>query len=265
ETPPRIPTPTPTFLTRSQVINLHRQGAALAPSFNAVMIAIYFLAVLALASIAAAASILRLKILPTLPPNGKQRNLAPRPLAMTNLSRSEAIRCKPIGDGLNVFRDSFKSLCEDRGVSTSVDGLQHIGPEGTDDFDIERVTPLLKAVIKNESDDIIWDEAYAAVTESTPLPFLNQPPWSNAASSIVNSSAAFDTPLRSSSASQRGIEQTHDEVDHRILEELAGRVYYDVAITCALYKNWRHVRWERRKEQSITGYWGGATNRTEYG
>jgi hypothetical protein len=34
--------------------------------------------------------------------------------------------------------------------------------------------------------------------------------------------------LRSSSASQRGIEQTHDEVDQRILEELKGRVYYDV-------------------------------------
>jgi hypothetical protein len=39
---------------------------------------------------------------------------------------------------------------------------------------------------------------------------------------------AFDTPLRSSSASQSGIEQTHDEVDQRILEELTGRVYYDV-------------------------------------
>ena len=98
----------------------------------------------------------------------------------------------------------------------------------SDDFDIERVTPLLKAVINNESDDIIWEKAYAAVTESTPLPFLNQTPWSNATSSIVNSSAAFDTPLRSSSASQSGIEQTHDEVDQRILEELTGRVYYDV-------------------------------------
>jgi hypothetical protein len=40
--------------------------------------------------------------------------------------------------------------------------------------------------------------------------------------------AVFDTPLRSSSASQRGIKQTHDKVDQRILEELTGRVYYDV-------------------------------------
>lgn len=48
-----------------------------------------------------------------------------------DFSRSEVINSKPIGNGLNVFRDSFKSLCGDRRVSTSVDGLQHIGPEGT--------------------------------------------------------------------------------------------------------------------------------------
>ncbi|ELR04271.1 hypothetical protein GMDG_06671 [Pseudogymnoascus destructans 20631-21] len=153
---------------------------------------------------------------------------------MASLSRSEVIRSKPIADGLNVFRDSFNSLCEGLGVSSSVDGLQRIGHEGlqnlaldlilallvlpvsrilpsnignknlfgdlsrlnsavnSDDFDIERVTPLLKAVINNESDDIIWGKAYAAVTEFTPpprpLPFLNQTPWSNATSSIVNSS-----------------------------------------------------------------------------
>lgn len=50
---------------------------------------------------------------------------------MANLSRSEVIRSKPIGNGLNVFRDSFKSLCEELGISTSVDWLQHIGHEGT--------------------------------------------------------------------------------------------------------------------------------------
>jgi hypothetical protein len=44
----------------------------------------------------------------------------------------------------------------------------------------------------------------------------------------VLENTTFDTPLRSSSASQSGIEQTHDEVDQRILEELTSRVYYDV-------------------------------------
>ncbi|OBT44352.1 hypothetical protein VE00_05845 [Pseudogymnoascus sp. WSF 3629] len=127
-------------------------------------------------------------------------------------TRSEVIKSKPIGDGLNVFRDSFNSLCKELGVSYSVDGLQQIDDEGlqnsaldlisalqippasrilpsnignknffgdlsrlnsavnSDDFDINRVTPLLKAVINNESDDIIWDKAYAAVTEFTPPP-----------------------------------------------------------------------------------------------
>lgn len=56
--------------------------------------------------------------------------IAQRRPAMASLSRSEVIRSKPIADGLNVFRDSFNSLCEGLGVSTSVDGLQHIDHEG---------------------------------------------------------------------------------------------------------------------------------------
>ena len=128
----------------------------------------------------------------------------------------------------------------------------------SDDFDIERVIPLLKAVINNESDDIIWDKAYAAVTEFTP-----QAHWSNATSSIVNSSAAFDTPSRSSSASQRGIEQTHDEVDQRILEELTGRVYYGVGEFFERYfegkiwtNNTRDI-YENSRHQYAEGRWSG--------
>ena len=44
---------------------------------------------------------------------------------------------------------------------------------------------------------------------------------------IAFKKATFDTPLRSSSASQRGIEQTYDEVGQRFLEELTGRIYYE--------------------------------------
>jgi hypothetical protein len=118
-------------------------------------------------------------------------------------------------------------------------------------------------VISNESDDIIWDKAYAAVTESTPLPFLNQTPWPNATSSIVISSAAFDTPLRSSSASQRGIEQTHDEVDQRILEELTGRVYDDVGDFHERYfegKAWTNKTkniYDQSRTQYAKGCWVG--------
>jgi hypothetical protein len=43
--------------------------------------------------------------------------------------------------------------------------------------------------------------------------------WGSWAGTETYEKAVLDTPLRSSSASQRGIEQTHDEVDQRILEE----------------------------------------------
>ena len=51
-------------------------------------------------------------------------------------------------------------------------------------------------------------------------PKLTTPP-------IAFKNAIFDTPLRSSSTSQRGIEQTHDKVGQRFFEELTGRIYYE--------------------------------------
>ena len=83
--------------------------------------------------------------------------------------------------------------------------------------------PLVELIVRNEpgaptsNDANIWRTVFELVAESTPV----TPP-------TAFEKAAFDTPLRSSSASQRGIEQTHDEVDQRIVEELTGRVYYDV-------------------------------------
>ena len=40
----------------------------------------------------------------------------------------------------------------------------------SDDFKEERITPLLKAVINNGTNDIIWDKAHAAVAAFTPPP-----------------------------------------------------------------------------------------------
>jgi hypothetical protein len=45
----------------------------------------------------------------------------------------------------------------------------------SDDFDIERIMPLLNAVLSNEPDEIVWDRVYAAVTESTLPPFAARP------------------------------------------------------------------------------------------
>ena len=51
-----------------------------------------------------------------------------------------------------------------------------------DDFDIERIIPLLQAVLSKESDYVIWDKVYAVVTESTtppPPPPPTTPPCSH--------------------------------------------------------------------------------------
>ncbi|KAF1357805.1 hypothetical protein EJ07DRAFT_22177, partial [Lizonia empirigonia] len=39
-----------------------------------------------------------------------------------------------------------------------------------DDFDVDRILPLLQATLREESDDVIWNAVYDAVTESTPPP-----------------------------------------------------------------------------------------------
>lgn len=61
----------------------------------------------------------------------------------------------------------------------------------SDDFDFDRLKPLLSAVLNNESDELIWDKVYSAVTESTlpphPLSFFPQTPWLRNTSSFANS------------------------------------------------------------------------------
>ncbi|KAF2174644.1 hypothetical protein K469DRAFT_648111 [Zopfia rhizophila CBS 207.26] len=128
---------------------------------------------------------------------------------MVDGSTSEIIKTAPIGDGLNAFRDSFRSFCKTLGVPSSLQALDQIGSEdlqtlaltlisalqilpasrqlcssrggknllddlsklmsavNSDDFDIERIIPLLKAVLSKESDEVIWDKVYAAVIAFT--------------------------------------------------------------------------------------------------
>jgi hypothetical protein len=58
-------------------------------------------------------------------------------------------------------------------------------------FEIERIIPLLKAVLSKESDDAIWNRVYDAVTESTPPPrptsSILQTPWLRSTGSFANS------------------------------------------------------------------------------
>jgi hypothetical protein len=83
--------------------------------------------------------------------------------------------------------------------------------------------PLVEQVLSSEPDSTTWSDAefWRAVFDLVSWIKTSTPP-------TAFKKAVLDTPLRSSSASQRGTEQTHDEVDQRILEELTGRVYYDV-------------------------------------
>ncbi|KAL2220563.1 hypothetical protein M432DRAFT_543140 [Thermoascus aurantiacus ATCC 26904] len=151
-----------------------------------------------------------------------------------SLSRAEIIRTKPIGGGLDKFRDSFKSTCQDLGLPDSFSALRQLENEviqnlaldlilalqtlpasrvlrstsgsknlfsdllrlssavNSDDFEVDRLIPLLTAVLNNECDEVIWDHVYIAVTEETPpprsLPFLGQTPYLHNTSSFVNSS-----------------------------------------------------------------------------
>jgi hypothetical protein len=60
-----------------------------------------------------------------------------------------------------------------------------------DDFDIERILPLLQAILHKEPDNVIWDRVYDAVTEPTPPPrptlSFQQTPLSINTGSFANS------------------------------------------------------------------------------
>jgi len=45
----------------------------------------------------------------------------------------------------------------------------------SDDFDIERIILLLKAVLSKESDEVIWDKVYAAATASIAFTVVAKP------------------------------------------------------------------------------------------
>ncbi|KAK3367307.1 hypothetical protein B0T24DRAFT_387668 [Lasiosphaeria ovina] len=63
----------------------------------------------------------------------------------------------------------------------------------SDDFDFDRIIPLLKSAITDDNDVLIWKEVYKAVTEPTPPPqpiasSLQQTPWLHNTGSFANSS-----------------------------------------------------------------------------
>ncbi|KAL2415158.1 hypothetical protein ABEF91_003133 [Exophiala dermatitidis] len=80
-----------------------------------------------------------------------------------------------------------------RGKSLFGDLLKLNSALYSDDFDFDRIKPLLTAAIAEKPDGQIWSEVYNAVTESTPPPrpissSLQQTPWLRNTSSFANSS-----------------------------------------------------------------------------
>ena len=61
---------------------------------------------------------------------GRLNQCLPRSVAMADRSKLEIIKTKPIGKGLNTFRDSFNSVCRDSGIPGDIDSLDQIGNEG---------------------------------------------------------------------------------------------------------------------------------------
>ena len=125
------------------------------------------------------------------------------------------------------------------------DLLRLISAVASDDFDVDRIKPLLNAVLSNEPDERIWSKVYSAVTGSTP-PIVHKLP--------------LGTPFKSTS-SQRANEQTYDDIDLRILQEINGCVYKD---TEGFYKNYFEGKeWsgksyqiaERANPQVVNGRW----------
>jgi len=72
--------------------------------------------------------------------------------------------------------------------------LRLISATASDDFELDRIKPLLKTALADNTDDAgLWDQVYHAITESTQPPrsiasSLQQPPWLHSTGSFANSS-----------------------------------------------------------------------------
>lgn len=53
---------------------------------------------------------------------------------MALLSKREIIEFRPIGDGLNAFRDEFVSTCRSSGLPCSVQSVHELDHDGTYSF-----------------------------------------------------------------------------------------------------------------------------------
>jgi hypothetical protein len=79
-----------------------------------------------------------------------------------------------------------------RGGKNLLDDLSKLTTAvNADDFNAERLTPLLQAAFCKEPNEVIWNKAYVTVAESAPPPrpasSVQQTPWLRSTASFANS------------------------------------------------------------------------------
>ncbi|KAF1965563.1 hypothetical protein BU23DRAFT_593649 [Bimuria novae-zelandiae CBS 107.79] len=184
---------------------------------------------------------------------------------MEDGSRLEIIKANPIGKGLNSFRTSFGSTSRGLAISgldglsltsaelknslldlilalLSLPASRSLPSEGSNinlfgdlsvlnttvnsgNFDIERILPLLRAVLNNEPDEVIWDNVYAAVAASTAFTFAK--PTTPPLSSPSLAASFQQTPwLHNTGSFANSIE--HRKYVDGVLKEELGQLYVGV-------------------------------------
>jgi hypothetical protein len=92
-------------------------------------------------------------------------------------------------------------------------------------FDIERITPLLRAVLNNERDEVIWNNVYAAVAASTA--FTVAKPTTPPLSAPSLTASFQQTPWQHNTGSFANSTEHRKYVDGVLKEEL-GQLYVEV-------------------------------------
>ncbi|KAI9770965.1 MAG: hypothetical protein M1840_002669 [Geoglossum simile] len=216
---------------------------------------------------------------------------------MADLSDSDIIASKPIEEGLGTFCSLFRSMCTGLGISELQDASKKVvhlieassvdvkslildliiavqslpaarilrsrnghgsllqdlsslvSQIDSNDFNVKSVVALLEQVIGGALDSDIWNAVFALVTKPRATP------------PTVFNKSILSTPLKSTSSSQQGGEQFHDDIDPRILEEVNGCVYHDTKGFYEKYfegKSWSSAAVQivrDAKPQIIEGRW----------
>lgn len=116
------------------------------------------------------------------------------------LQRTPLARQLPSRSGCGTLRGDLSKL------------LSHVD---FDKFDTARFYSLLVHIDSHASGVIIWAEIFTLLSSDTSTaPTLLDQPY-------------FNRPLKSNSSSQQDSEQTHNDMDERILQEINGRLYKD--------------------------------------